>query len=79
MCRPNKEPSTQTGDAVSDEVCGQADAELVGEAAGVRLVEVSREILRPDDVVGIRQSKSGVLLVSRVLAMGRGRLTQRWP
>lgn len=57
----DEETARETGEAVADEVGGQADEDLVAEAAGVLLVEHVGQDLRPDDVlrVGERLGRVG--------------------
>ena len=59
-CRPdavrgiNEEATADTGHSVSDKVGAQRDQNLVGEVGGIWLVKVLREVLNPDDQVGVR-------------------------
>ncbi len=52
--RPNQEAAADAGETVANEVGRQADEDLVGEGAGVRLVEILGQVLHPDDEVGVR-------------------------
>ena len=49
----NEETASQAGHAVTDQVGGEGDQNLVAELASVGLVEVLGKVLRPDNVVGV--------------------------
>lgn len=49
----DQEASAHASHSIADEICGEGDENLVGEMSGVWLVEILRQILHPDNVVGV--------------------------